>query len=50
MPGFYSEILDRVRAVPGVRDAALGLCAPLDGYCFRTPLSRSGAPRTYLES
>ena len=50
MPGFYSEILDGLRAVPGVRDAALDACAPLSGYCFRTPVSRDGAPRTYMES
>ena len=31
MPGFYSEILDRIRALPGVRDAALASCAPLSG-------------------
>ncbi|HWH50705.1 MAG TPA: ABC transporter permease [Gemmatimonadaceae bacterium] len=31
MPGFYDGILDRVRAVPGVKDATLGGCAPLSG-------------------
>jgi putative ABC transport system permease protein len=50
MPGFYSEILDRVRAVPGVTDAALDSCAPLGGYCARTPLLRDGTPGNYLES
>ena len=50
MPGFYSEILDRVRAVPGVTDAALDSCAPLGGYCSRTSLIRDGAAGNYQES
>jgi len=40
MPGFYSQILDRVRAIPGVTDAALDNCAPSGGWCNRTGLRR----------
>ena len=31
VPGFYRDILDRVRAVPGVTEAALIDCPPLNG-------------------
>ncbi len=44
MPGFYSQILDRVRAVPGVSDAALDNCAPSGGWCNRTGLRRFDVP------
>ena len=44
LPGFYSQILDRVRAVPGVADAALDNCAPGNGWCNRTGLSRPDVP------
>jgi len=40
MPGFYSQILERVRAVPGVADAALDNCAPSGGWCNRTGMQR----------
>src|SRR5262249_48891769 len=40
MPGFYSQLLARVRAVPGVTDAALDNCAPSGGWCNRTGLRR----------
>lgn len=40
MPGFYSQILDRVHAVPGVADVALDNCAPSGGWCNRTGLER----------
>jgi predicted permease len=43
MPGFYSEILDHVRAVPGVRDAALDSCAPMGGLCAGGFLGKPGA-------
>lgn len=36
MPGFYAELLDRVRAVPGVSDASVNNCAPLNGGCSVT--------------
>jgi putative ABC transport system permease protein len=44
LPGFYSQILDRVRAVPGVSDAALDNCAPSSGWCARTGLRRFDVP------
>lgn len=40
---FYSRILERVRAVPGVVDAALDSCTPFMPDCLRTPLSRLDA-------
>ncbi|HEY2856301.1 MAG TPA: ABC transporter permease [Gemmatimonadaceae bacterium] len=42
MPGFYAEILDRVRAVPGVTGAALNSCAPLAGSCAQGFFNRPG--------
>jgi putative ABC transport system permease protein len=44
LPGFYSRILDRVRAVPGIADAALGSCGPLVPTCRLTTLRRPDAP------
>jgi putative ABC transport system permease protein len=44
MPSFYSEILDHVRAVPGVTDAALDSCTPMAPTCMRVPLVRSDIP------
>lgn len=43
VPGLYSQILDRVRAVPGVRDAAFDSCVPLGGSCAAGFLGRPGA-------
>jgi putative ABC transport system permease protein len=33
---FYAQLLERVSALPGVRSAALGLCAPVSGGCNNT--------------
>ena len=44
VPGFYLQILDRVRAVPGVADAALDSCAPMVPMCRRVALVRSDIP------
>jgi predicted permease len=45
IPGFYAQLLDRVRAVPGVADAALDSCAPMMGpACIRNALVRSDVP------
>ena len=44
MPGFYSQLMDRVRAIPGVTDVALDNCAPTGGWCSRTGLERIGVP------
>lgn len=50
MPGFYAEILDRVRAVPGVTDAALGSSAPMSGHESQAFFSRTGAPVPDMKS
>ncbi len=34
--GFYAELLERVRALPGVTTAAVGNCPPLNGGCNGT--------------
>ncbi len=44
LPGFYSQLLNRVRAVPGVTDAALDSCVPLVPSCIRTSLVRADLP------
>ena len=36
MPGFYEQLLDRVRAVPGVAEASMTNCPPLSGRCSST--------------
>jgi putative ABC transport system permease protein len=40
LPGFYTQLLDRVRALPGVSHAALTMCPPLNGGCNSTFLER----------
>jgi putative ABC transport system permease protein len=50
MPGFYSEILDRVRAIPGVTDAALSSGAPMSGHESQTFFSRTGAAAADMNS
>lgn len=44
IPGLNSRILDRVRAVPGVADAALDSCGPFVPTCRLTTLRRPDAP------
>ncbi|HEY7237312.1 MAG TPA: ABC transporter permease [Gemmatimonadaceae bacterium] len=44
LPGFYSRILDRVRAVPGVADVALDSCVPFAPTCARLPLLQKAGP------
>jgi len=47
IPGFYDEILGRVRAVPGVQDATLGGCVPLSGApCGQWVFRRADAAQT----
>jgi predicted permease len=36
MPAFYQTLIDRLRALPGVKDVALGDCPPLAGGCNGT--------------
>ena len=45
MPTFYTEMLDRLRAVPGVADASLVNCAPLNGGCNGTKIDLMDRPR-----
>jgi putative ABC transport system permease protein len=33
---FYAQLLERINALPGVRSAALGICAPVSGGCNGT--------------
>jgi putative ABC transport system permease protein len=44
MPGFYGQLFDRIRALPGVSDAAINNCAPLSGGCNLTSLTLLDRP------
>jgi predicted permease len=44
LPGFYTQLVQRLRAVPGVTNASLGSCPPLTGGCNRTLLTFPGQP------
>ena len=44
MPAFYIELIDRLRALPGVVNASLNSCPPLGGGCFRTPIDFPDRP------
>jgi predicted permease len=39
---FFSALLERTRALPGVTDAALVMCAPLSGGCWANPVEIEG--------
>jgi len=45
MPGFYSELLNRLGAMPGVTSAAIGDCAPLSGGCNGTLIELMDRPK-----
>jgi putative ABC transport system permease protein len=45
LPGFYTQLVDRLRAVPGVRNAAIGDCAPLSGGCNGTLIELMDRPK-----
>jgi putative ABC transport system permease protein len=45
LPGFYTQLLDRLRALPGVTHAAVGDCAPLSGGCNGTLLELMDRPK-----
>ena len=49
MPAFYSEVLNRLRALPGVVDASLNSCPPLGGGCYRTRLEFLDRPKSDAE-
>jgi hypothetical protein len=44
LPGFYQQLTERLRSVPGVASAGLGGCAPLSGGCNFTMLTFPGQP------
>jgi predicted permease len=44
MPGFYDELQRRVRALPGVDEAALADCPPLSGGCNGTIMTFADRP------
>ena len=46
LPVFYQQLLDRVRALPGVESAALGDCTPLAGRCGSTVVWLGGRAAT----
>ena len=41
---FFSTLLERTRALPGVTAAALVMCAPLSGGCWASPIEIEGRP------
>jgi putative ABC transport system permease protein len=45
MPAFFTGVLDRVRALPGVVETSLNSCPPLGGGCYRTPIEFPGRPK-----
>lgn len=45
MPGFYAQVEERMRALPGVSDVGLNNCAPLSGGCNGTGLIRLDRPK-----
>jgi predicted permease len=45
MPGFYDQLLSRVRAVPGVVEASINNCAPLGGGCNTTTIEFTDRPK-----
>jgi len=46
MPQLYTQIVDRLRALPGVVDASLAACAPLSGGCNGTKIEFKDQPPT----
>lgn len=45
IPGFYTQIAERMRAIPGVDEASLANCTPLNGGCNGTGLVRLDRPK-----
>lgn len=50
MPGFYAQLLDRLQALPGVTQAALADCPPLNGGCNETIITFPGRPPVVRET
>ncbi len=50
MPLLYAQIVDRLRALPGVTDASLAACAPLSGGCNGTKIEfKDQAPADFSQ-
>lgn len=49
VPGFYSQIEQRLRAVPGADDVGFTDCAPLSGGCSLTVMRRLDQPGSTLD-
>ncbi|MEO8622590.1 MAG: ABC transporter permease [bacterium] len=49
LPGFYAQVLEHVRAVPGVTDAAINNCMPLSGGCVASEMRRLDHPDIDLD-
>jgi putative ABC transport system permease protein len=45
MPDFFSQLIERVRGVPGVDAAAVSNCTPLNGGCNGTGMVRLDRPK-----
>jgi predicted permease len=45
VPGFYAQVEERMRAIPGVSDVGLNNCTPLSGGCNGTGLIRLDRPK-----
>jgi putative ABC transport system permease protein len=45
MPAFFMAVVERLRALPGVVDVALGSCAPLGGGCNATKAELMDRPK-----
>lgn len=48
MPALYTQLVDRLRVVPGVSDASLGNCAPLSGGCNGTKIDLMDRPKVAI--
>ena len=46
LPSFYVQLLERLRAVPGVQDVAIGNCPPLNGGCNGTIMDYKDRPNS----
>jgi putative ABC transport system permease protein len=44
MPGFYDDVVGRLRALPGVSSVAIANCPPLNGGCNATRMSLDPGP------
>jgi putative ABC transport system permease protein len=48
LPGFYSQLTERLRALPGVTNVGLASCAPLSGGCNQTLIDFKDRPSVEL--